>query len=166
MIKAIVNQDKEFNIENTAGGIEVNGKPVEVDVAGSNGFFHVLFENKSYDAELVSVNRDDKTVIVRINGSEYSVKLSDEYDTLLHTLGFDLNKTKAINNLKAPMPGLVVDILVQPGDTIKKGDSMVILEAMKMENILKAQVDVVVKKVNIKKGDKVEKNEILLLFDN
>ncbi|HNH66215.1 MAG TPA: biotin/lipoyl-binding protein, partial [Bacteroidia bacterium] len=67
-----------------------------------------------------------------------------------------------VNDLKAPMPGLVLDILVSEGQTIQKGDSLLVLEAMKMENNLKAINDAVVKKINVSKGDKVEKNTVLI----
>jgi biotin carboxyl carrier protein len=62
------------------------------------------------------------------------------------------------------MPGLVLKVLVEEGKEFKKGDNLLILEAMKMENILKAPADGKVKSIKIKPGDKVEKNEILLLL--
>jgi len=67
-----------------------------------------------------------------------------------------------VNDLKAPMPGLVLDVLVKEGQQIKKGENLLVLEAMKMENNLKALSDAVVKKVNVGKGARVEKNEILI----
>ena len=67
-----------------------------------------------------------------------------------------------VNDLKAPMPGLVLDILVSEGQTIQKGDNLLVLEAMKMENNLKATNDAVVKKIKVSKGDKVEKNTVLI----
>jgi biotin carboxyl carrier protein len=70
-----------------------------------------------------------------------------------------------VNELKAPMPGLVLDIVVSEGQEVKKGDALVVLEAMKMENILKSPADVVVKKISVKKGTAVEKNQVLVLFN-
>ena len=63
------------------------------------------------------------------------------------------------------MPGVVVDIVVGVGDSVVKDDPLVVLEAMKMENMLKSPSDGVVKSINIKKGDTVEKNRILINFD-
>ena len=76
----------------------------------------------------------------------------------------DLLTSNKASDLKAPMPGLVVDVTVSPGDQVKKGDKLLVLEAMKMENILKAPADATVKGVNISKGKTVEKNEVLIQF--
>jgi biotin carboxyl carrier protein len=99
---------------------------------------------------------------LRINGKDFDVQLRDRYDDLLHELGLDTITAAKISDLKAPMPGLVVDILVQENSVVKKGDTLVILEAMKMENSLKATADTIVKKVLVKKGQAVEKNEVLV----
>jgi biotin carboxyl carrier protein len=69
-----------------------------------------------------------------------------------------------IKEVKAPMPGLIFEIKVQEGDEVKKGDTLVILEAMKMENILKSPGDGIIKEIRIKKGDSVEKNQVLIQF--
>jgi biotin carboxyl carrier protein len=69
-----------------------------------------------------------------------------------------------IKELKAPMPGLVIDVRVKENDSVKKGDPLVILEAMKMENIIKSPADLIVKKVNIKKVNVIEKNQIMISF--
>ena len=69
-----------------------------------------------------------------------------------------------VNEIKAPMPGLVLDIRVAEGDEVKKGDSILVLEAMKMENIIKSPTDGIIKKINVKKGIAVEKNQVLIHF--
>ncbi len=74
-----------------------------------------------------------------------------------------LNSSK-VNEVKAPMPGLVLDIRVSEGDEVKKGDPILVLEAMKMENIIKSPTDGVIKKINVKKGLAVEKNQVLINF--
>lgn len=63
------------------------------------------------------------------------------------------------------MPGLVIDVLVKEGDTVQKGEPLIILEAMKMENILKAATEVKIKKVLVEKGKAVEKNTTLIEFE-
>ena len=69
-----------------------------------------------------------------------------------------------VNNVRAPMPGLIIDLKVRNGDTVKAGDALLILEAMKMENIIKAPGDATVKSVKVSKGDGVEKNQVLIEF--
>ena len=93
------------------------------------------------------------------------MKVEDEYDQLLHKLGMDKALTKKVNELKAPMPGLVLRILVEEGQAIKQGDSLLVLEAMKMENVLKSMGDGVIKQLKVKAGDKVEKNQLLIVME-
>ena len=90
--------------------------------------------------------------------------LKDQYDDLLKSLGIDAGATKKINDIKAPMPGLVLKVLVKDGDVIKKGDNILVLEAMKMENSIKAPADATIKSVKIIAGDKVEKNQVMILL--
>jgi biotin carboxyl carrier protein len=83
---------------------------------------------------------------------------------LLHSLGLDSLASKKVNDIKAPMPGMVLNILVTEGQEVKKGDGLIVLEAMKMENILKSPTDGVIKKIAITKGVAVEKNQLLIQF--
>ena len=85
-------------------------------------------------------------------------------DVLLEQMGIDMAAANVVNDLKAPMPGLVLEIPVSVGQEIKKGDQLIILEAMKMENVLKAVGDGVVKSIEVGKGDSVEKNQVLIKF--
>jgi biotin carboxyl carrier protein len=83
---------------------------------------------------------------------------------LLEKLGMNNAASGKVNNIKAPMPGLIIELKVKTGDTVKAGDQLLILEAMKMENILKSPGEGVVKSVKVKKGDTVEKNQVLIEF--
>ncbi|MBK8500165.1 MAG: acetyl-CoA carboxylase biotin carboxyl carrier protein subunit [Flavobacteriales bacterium] len=82
----------------------------------------------------------------------------------MHTLGLD-KALKKVVDLKAPMPGLVLNILVKPGDTVRKNDPVLVLEAMKMENVIKAPADAVVKAIAAEKGKPVEKGQLLISFN-
>lgn len=145
----------------------IDGKEFSCDVISTSTDqrrFHVLRENKSYEVEIVKADPAAKTVTVKVNGRNYPLEIKDKYDELLHSLGMDKIGSVKVNELKAPMPGLVLDIIVSEGQTIKKGDPVVVLEAMKMENILKSPADVTVKKIAVKKGTAVEKNQVLIQF--
>ncbi len=126
--------------------------------------YHFLMNGKSYNVDLIKLNTEEKTMVVKINSVKFNLQLKDKYDELLHTLGLDNLATKKINEIKAPMPGMVLNILVKEGDTVNKGDALIVLEAMKMENILKSPCDGTIKKIAINKGTAVEKNQILIQF--
>ena len=100
---------------------------------------------------------------MRIGGKTYAVKLQDEQARMMKNMGFDRNAAK-VKEIKAPMPGLVINVLVKPGDQVKKGDPILVLEAMKMENVIKAPGDAVVSAVPAEKGRAVEKGQLLVSF--
>ena len=126
--------------------------------------WHILNKLRSYNAEVVSFNSMEKTALIKINNNLYTVTAKDQFDLLLDQLGLSTLNGARVSEMKAPMPGMVLKVFVDEGSAVKKGDNLFVLEAMKMENIIKAPADVVVKSVKIKPGDKVEKNQILLLF--
>lgn len=163
MYSAKVNKRSTFQIDSTKTGLKIDGADVPLDLAQlSNGDYHLLSNGRSYRIELLSMEQESKTVVLRINGMKYTVALKDQFDALLQQLGMDNLNTTKVNDVKAPMPGLVLRILVNEGDIVKKGDGLLVLEAMKMENIIKASGDATIKKVQVKSGDKVEKNQVLI----
>jgi biotin carboxyl carrier protein len=164
MYKAII---KENNYEIVPGehGYRVNGEDVQLDIASiGENYFHVIFKDKSYRAEIVKADRATKTFKVKINGSLYELQLKNKVDLLLEKMGMQNGASGKINSIKAPMPGLIIDLKVKEGDTVKQNDPLLILEAMKMENIIKAPGDGIVKHVKVKKGNSVEKNQVLIEF--
>jgi biotin carboxyl carrier protein len=164
MYKALV-EGKTFEIEPSEQGFLVNEEPVSWDVENlGEGYLHILYNNKSYRAEVVKAEHATKSFVIKINGRTYSVQLKDRFDLLLEKMGMNASAVSKVNNIKAPMPGLIIDLKVQNGDVVKPGDILLILEAMKMENIIKSPGEGVVKSVKIKKGESVEKNQVLIEF--
>lgn len=165
MLKVKVNNKFNFEVSSEKNQTLINGLPFEGDILKVNDrTFHIIFNDKSYQAELIDFDKSQKSCSVKVGNNIYPMQMSDKFDELLNKLGLDnLNSTK-IAELKAPMPGLVLRVLASEGDKIEKGGNLLVLEAMKMENIIKAPADVTVKSVKISAGDKVEKNQILLLF--
>ncbi|MCU0418268.1 MAG: biotin/lipoyl-binding protein [Cyclobacteriaceae bacterium] len=143
-----------------ANGVPIAWELVEV----TSGYFHIIHNQKSYTAEIVKVDPATKTYTIKLNGRLYSVGLKDKVDLLLEKMGMANAAGNKVNHLKAPMPGLIIDLKVKAGDTVKPGDALLILEAMKMENVLKSPGEGTVKSVKIKKGDSVEKGQVLLEF--
>ncbi len=123
----------------------------------------ILIGNKYYDVEIEE--ESSKVYKITLDGLTYKVNIVDKYDQLANSLGLKSNVEKKQNNIKSPMPGLVIDVLVKEGDTVQKGEPLIILEAMKMENILKAATEVKIKKVLVEKGKAVEKNTTLIEFE-
>ena len=164
----IESYDRNFEIEINDEGTEgtINGSDFEIDIqAQGSQSFHVLNNNKGYNIEVVSTDFDAKELTLLVNGNKYPVKVKDSFDLLLDKLGMSNTLTQKINDVKAPMPGLVLEIKVKEGDVIEKGDPILVLEAMKMENVLKSPTEGVIKKVIVTKGDAVEKNHVLIIFE-
>ena len=164
MFKASVNS-KTFEIIPNENDFLVNGQPVNWDlVKVADGYFHIIYDQKSYSAEVVKTELATKSFQIKINGRIYTVDVKDKFDLLLEKMGMNNSNTGKVNNVKAPMPGLIIDLKVKTGDSVKTGDPLLILEAMKMENIIKSPGEGVVKSLKIKKGDSVEKNQVLIEF--
>lgn len=137
-------------------------RQLDVIPDGDNGHVHILHHNQSYHAELVTADPAARLYVVRINGTQYTVHVADHFERLVQQLGFSTGGQQKMNTVKAPMPGLVLSILVTPGQTVQKGDPLLLLEAMKMENVIKAAGDGQVKAIAVEKGAAVEKGQLLL----
>lgn len=126
--------------------------------------FSLVRNGRSHRVLVLKEDRENNTVRLRIGAHTYTVKLQDEQARMMRTLGLDKAERK-VSELKAPMPGLVLNILVKPGDAVKKNDPVLVLEAMKMENVIKAPGNAVVSAVPAEKGKAVEKGQLLVKFD-
>lgn len=130
----------------------------------SKNLYHVIWKNRSFNVEVIESNVAEKTFKLLINGNLYETSVKDQFDLLLEGLGMQATAVKKINNLKAPMPGLIQSIAVEPGQGVQKGETLLVLVAMKMENIIKSAGDGVVKTLKIVPGEIVEKNQVLIEF--
>ena len=128
----------------------------------TEGDFHILQDGQAYRAELEAANYNEKTMTIRVNGNKYEISIEDGYDQLVKQMGLSTANAQKMSNVKAPMPGLVLDILVETDQAVSKGDALLILEAMKMENVLKAEGDGVVKSIEVTKGTAVDKGQIII----
>ncbi|MEM6773095.1 MAG: acetyl-CoA carboxylase biotin carboxyl carrier protein subunit [Bacteroidota bacterium] len=127
--------------------------------------YHLLQGGHSYHLQLIQLDLDAKQLHLQINGRDHHLKLRDEVDQLVDALGFAAAAAQTSKDVFAPMPGLVLDVMVAPGDTVTAGMPLLILEAMKMENVLKAEGDGTVKEVSVAKGEAVEKKQLLIQID-
>jgi len=165
MYKLKANGHFDYQVEKSSDELLINGEKINADIRQLNpSAYHIINDLKSYNTEVISFDKETKTAEIRVNGNIYMIAAKDQFDILLDQLGLsNLNSTK-VSELKAPMPGLVLKLFVNEGDEVKKGENLFILEAMKMENIIKSPADVTIKKLKIKPGDKVEKGQVLIVF--
>jgi biotin carboxyl carrier protein len=166
-IKVITENKIEYKVDvnndelGLLNDVEFNWDVEQVDA----NTYHIIKNHKSYTLEVLNIDVPEKLFFVKVNGSKYKFTVKDKFDELLHSLGMDNLTSSKISDLKAPMPGLVLEVSVSEGQEVSKGDALLILEAMKMENVIKSPTDGIVKSVGVSKGDTVEKNELLLSFE-
>ncbi len=157
----------KINVENPAAVFDIDPAQIQWDLLPlANGQFHILTpQGKSYTATVVEANYKEKSFRIDINGNIYSLSLKDQFDQLAEKMGLGGSSGKKANQLKAPMPGLVQTVIAKAGDSVRKGDILLILEAMKMENAIKAPNDAVVRSIQVQKGNTVDKGQLLVEFE-
>ncbi len=131
----------------------------------SNTSYHLLHNNKSYQAEIINSDFNKKSYEVKINNNLYNISILNNLDVLIKEMGFSVGSTKHIDYIKAPMPGLILEINVKKGQKVKEDDPLLILEAMKMENVLISPREGIIKSISVKKGDAVDKGTLLIEFE-
>ena len=125
----------------------------------------ILLESKNYNVELLEFDQEGKSMTLLLNGKSVEVALHDEVDQMVHALGMEVNVESVTGDIMAPMPGKVLDIKVTVGEEVHEGDPILVLEAMKMENILKATGSGIIKEVVIESGQTVEKSQLLIIIE-
>lgn len=130
-----------------------------------DGTLHMIHEGKSFKAELIEVRREDKIVVLKVNKAIFRVSLKDDLDILINKMGMKANLKRVSPDIIAPMPGMVVKVLVKEGQEIEAGTPVLILEAMKMENVLKSEGNGLVKKIYVENTDSVEKSQLLVQIE-
>jgi biotin carboxyl carrier protein len=166
MLQVLTANDKKWEIDFNKSEILVDAVPFDWDIVPIRpGAFHIIKDAVSYNAELIQADYTTKTFIIKINGNLHTLTVKDRFDLLLDKMGMSVANAHKINEIKAPMPGLIITIKVAPGQEVKKGDPLLVLEAMKMENIIKSPGDGVVKNIKVNLRDNVEKNQVLILFN-
>lgn len=163
MAKIIIDNNP-FNIEKTDGTLLIDNDEATYDLLknGDNGY-HLIYNNQSFNIKVLNKDNHSGELTLKINGRVISTQLQNKLADLLKKMGMDNNKKK-LKDLKAPMPGLVLDILVKEGEEVTEGQELIVLEAMKMENAIKSPQDGIIDKIQIDKQDKIDKNHTLLSF--
>lgn len=166
MLKIKVNKDKIIEYKQENGQIIIDNRLLEIDIQPlENNYYHILNNSRSYIAELVSFDPEQKTFFIKVDGETFELCVKDRYDLLLEKMGIGQTTVVKADDIKAPMPGLIIDIKVSEGQEIEVGDPLMILEAMKMENVLKSPRKGIVNSIKVIKGQSVEKNQVLIQFE-
>ena len=162
---SVILQDSTYSVEKNGCETRVNEQTITWDLKWvGNRKIHLIQGSRSLEAELLAVDLETKTLQIRLGHKTTTILLKDRFDLLLEKMGMNAAGSGSLKEIKAPMPGLILDLKVAPGDVVKKGDVVLILEAMKMENSIKSPGDGVVKEVMVSLKQSVEKNQVLIQF--
>jgi len=158
MYKIKVNGDHQFNVDEqqieAMDCIETSPKK-----------YHILQENTTINSEVISSDFNHKSYSVKVNNNVYDVRINDALDQQIEALGFEIGSSKKVNEIKAPMPGLILEINVNVGQEVNEDDPLLILEAMKMENVINSPREGTIKSISVDKGETVDKNSLLIEFE-
>jgi len=156
---------KNYKIEVGSKGFIIGGKKVEASIKKLEGrVYQVIKDRKSFFIEIME-EKGKKFFRLKIGHNEYDATLQDQHDLLLERFGMNGLGRNSLQELRAPMPGLVLEVFVNKDDKVQVDDKLLVLEAMKMENVIKSSGSGKVKKILAKKGDIVEKNQVMIQFD-
>lgn len=124
--------------------------------------FHFLQNSNAFDIRLLRADYLNKTMSVSVNGNTYELEIIDVYDRQVKKMGLSAFTTQKVNAVKAPMPGLIVEVMVEEGQEVVEGTPLLVLSAMKMENIIVSQGAGIVKSIEVNTADAVEKGQLII----
>jgi len=156
--KLKVNDSAEFDITD-------DGLAAFDAIATGPAAYHILKDSIPYTAEVASADFLAKKYTVKVNNNTYVVAIANPLDLLIKQMGFEVGATKQVNEIKAPIPGLILEINVSVGQQVQENDSLLVLEAMKMENTFHSPRAGVIKSISVSKGDAVDKGQLLIEFE-
>ena len=127
-------------------------------------FFTVDYNGKKYNGEIINSDVERGTATIKLNHRVFNISREHSLSDLIRTMGLDKVKLKKLTYVDAPMPGRVLKLYAEIGREISLGDPLLSLEAMKMENIIKAEGEGIVDEILIKEDQVVDKGAILIRF--
>ena len=162
---ALSAQNRRYKVKNPfSEDLKINHKKHDIKIFDDeNGFTYIQFKNKKYLAEIIEKNQNK--YIVLINGVSFNFTIETPISYKRKKYLDKQKSNKKIEVVEAPMPGKIIDVLVEPGAEVKNGEAIIILEAMKMQNEILSPIDGKVRKVLVKQNDIVNKDDILIEID-
>ena len=155
----MANRNWKIDGEETVG---IDGAVVKWE---DHRYFTLSYNGQTFSGEVLEEKTESNFLLIKLNHRFFEIRKQGELDDLISAMGLDIPKVRKLKELQAPMPGRIVNIAVTIGQELKIGDDILSLEAMKMENVLKAEGIGVVKEINIKNDDVVDKGAILIEFE-
>jgi acetyl/propionyl-CoA carboxylase alpha subunit len=155
----MANRNWKIDGEETVG---IDGAVVKWE---DHRYFTLSYNGQTFSGEVLEEKTESNFLLIKLNHRVFEIRKQGELDDLISAMGLDIPKVRKLKELQAPMPGRIVNIAVTIGQELKIGDDILSLEAMKMENVLKAEGIGVVKEINIKNDDVVDKGAILIEFE-
>ena len=141
--------------------IKYQGKKVDIKLREDpNGFSYIVWKNKKYMLDIIEKNQNHYTVM--INGVWHSFTVETPISLKRRRYLEKQDDSSSTVSIEAPMPGKIIDILVEDGDKVKEGEPIIILEAMKMQNEIYSHVSGIVTSIAVKKNDLVMKDDVLI----
>ena len=134
-------------------------------VQGPDGQDHILADARPYNARVLQSDYLGKRYRIRINTTTYTIRIADPLDQQIKAMGFELQSSRNISRIEAPMPGLILSVEVSEGQEVEEGETLLVLEAMKMENAILAPQSGKIKQIAVEKGMAVEKKSLLIEFE-
>ena len=165
-MKLFFKTDKETDslIEINQGEYLLNGEKVDFQLFKTREHsYHLIRDNKSYSVEVISFS--NKKAVLKINDHKVELEIKNYLEKQISDSQLGQSLDDGIAEVDAPMPGTILDVLVKPGQKINKNDALLILNAMKMENVIKSPIKGKVKAISISKGENVNKNQLLISFE-
>lgn len=156
--KVLVNNAQEFLI----GEDQIQSLDM---LKESDSAYHLIHNQKSLLARVVDADFYNKTYTININSNNYKVKIQTPLDDLIKKMGYSYGSSRVVNSIAAPMPGIIIGIEVKKDQEVREGDTLLILEAMKMENAILCPKDARIKEVYVAVGDTVDKNKLLIALE-
>lgn len=157
-----LNKDFIIDVSIHDGKYIVNGAPLNCSIhkIGDN-MYRLILNNKVFHGVILS---KDNQVSIQIGHKIFDIETENEHEFLQRKIGITPKIAKKTASLKAPMPGMIVEVLVQTGETVKIGQPLLVLKAMKMENIIKSPENGKITALFIEKGMTVEKDAQMIQF--
>lgn len=159
--------DKTYDVQVNGFSIQLSDQDLQAAdlVPTGPGTYHLLVQHRSNHVRILHTDLQAQRVSLEMNGTVYEVSIRDPLLRMLEQMGFNAGAARQVKEIRAPMPGLVLDILVVAGQELGDGEKILILEAMKMENSLMIHHAARIREVHVEKGQAVEKNQVLVTLE-